>query len=69
MIANARPPARQLWLPRYCRCEDGTPKKAFATRQDAREYGRIKWGDVTRFYQYQCRACMAYHNTTRRVKK
>ena len=55
-----------MTLPRYCRCENGQPKKAFASRRQARDYGRVVWGDVTRFYQYQCRACLAYHNTTRR---
>jgi len=67
VIANARPPLRQLDLPRWCRCEDGTPKKAHASRKEARDYGRRVWGDVRRFRQYQCKACGSYHNTTRRA--
>lgn len=68
MIADARPPANHLdHLPRWCRCDNGTPKKAFPTRQEARDYGRYVWGDVRRFWQYQCRACGWYHNSTRKA--
>lgn len=67
MIANARPPVRQFDLPRWCRCEDGTPKKSFATREAARDYGRRVWGDVYLFRQYRCKACGSYHNTRRRA--
>jgi len=66
MIADARPPVRQLDLPRWCRCEDGTPKKAFVSRVAARDYARRVWGDSTRVRQYRCPACKSYHNTTRR---
>ena len=67
MIANARPPVRQLDLPRWCRCEDGTPKKPFPSRKAARAWGKYTWGAARRFHPYRCKACDWYHNATVRA--